>query len=387
MRSLRATLSRRLATTRIPHGSVDTDRQLQSRESTPLVSVVMTTYNHEKYVAEAIESVLNQTHAEIDFVIVNDGSTDRTDAIVRRYTDRRITYICQTHRGESAATNHGVAMAKGRYIAFMDGDDVCHPERLARQRDFLRTNDATVVTSWIDLIDDDSLPYGDRPDLLALCNCPPATSRAAILHRLWDGNYLWLASAMIDASLFHEMGGLFLSSLQLQDHMLWIEIVKHTHIATLSEPLLKYRLRAGAANSSQDPRNWPRTEYETKHVYRRFFERLPEPLFREAFADGLRNKEFTGPIEYAIERAFLYLTHPVLSVREIGVDNLFGLMGDPHVAEVLSEKYDFTLSDFFSLENDPAFLLSNLARTHNDDGLMAGRNFAAVSSTSALSNA
>lgn len=319
------------------------------------VSVVMTAYNQERFVGEAIGSVLDQTFPDFELVVVNDGSTDGTEAIIHGFHDARLTCISQPNSGESAAIAAGIARAKGRYIAFMDGDDVCHPARLERQLAYLRAQCARVVTSWIELIDDAGAPLHDLPGLLRLANSPPCRTRAETIARLWAGNFLWPSSALFERTLLAEAGGVSLTLAQLQDLQLWIELAKRTHIHTIPEPLLSYRVRAGWANASLNPANAPRVAFEVKQVYRRFFDGLPEEMFRAAFARQLRNPALTGEAAYAAERAFLYLTHPNVAVREIGVERLAALMQNRESVRFLESRYGFALADFFTLSNDPAF--------------------------------
>src|SRR5579872_7310553 len=92
----------------------------------PLISVVLITYNHEKYIAEAIQSILDQTFTDFELIIVNDGSTDKTEEIIKSFNDKRINYIYQKNQGPSVTTNVGIMAAKGKYIAIMPGDDVCY---------------------------------------------------------------------------------------------------------------------------------------------------------------------------------------------------------------------------------------------------------------------
>ena len=109
----------------------------------PLVSVVMPVYNTEKYVGEAIESILGQTFSDFEFIIVDDGSRDRSPAIIRDYerSDERIRCLrLERNAGTAAAKNHGIAAATGEFIAGMDSDDVSLPERLGKQLEFLRAN-------------------------------------------------------------------------------------------------------------------------------------------------------------------------------------------------------------------------------------------------------
>lgn len=118
------------------------------------VSVTMITYNHEKYIAESIQSVLDQTFTDFELIIVNDGSTDKTDEIIRTFKDPRISYICQENQGPSVASNNAILTAKGKYIALMSGDDVCNPQRLEKQYFYATTTKYSVLFSWVDFIDD-----------------------------------------------------------------------------------------------------------------------------------------------------------------------------------------------------------------------------------------
>ena len=122
----------------------------------PLISVVLVTYQHEKYIAEAIQSILDQTFEDFELVIVNDGSTDRTDEIIKTFLDSRITYIYQENQGPSIASNNGILTSRGKYTALISGDDVCYPQRLEVQYKYLNDSGKKIAFSWIDVINDDS---------------------------------------------------------------------------------------------------------------------------------------------------------------------------------------------------------------------------------------
>ena len=109
----------------------------------PLVSVVMPVYNGERFLAEAIESILGQTFQDYEFLIIDDGSQDGSAAISQTYAERDSRIRCiqlRTNQGEAGARNAGIAAAAGRYVAMMDCDDVSLPERLQLQFDFLEAN-------------------------------------------------------------------------------------------------------------------------------------------------------------------------------------------------------------------------------------------------------
>src|ERR1700754_2088364 len=93
----------------------------------PKITVLMPAYNAGKYIGEAIESVLEQTFTDFELLIVNDGSTDNTAAIIQSFTDPRIVLIQQPNLGVAAALNNGLKHARAEYIARFDADDICYP--------------------------------------------------------------------------------------------------------------------------------------------------------------------------------------------------------------------------------------------------------------------
>ncbi|SFL33228.1 glycosyltransferase family 2 protein [Proteiniphilum acetatigenes] len=123
------------------------------------VSVVMSAYNVEKYVSEAVESVLKQSFPDFEFIIVDDGSTDNTLSIIRSFKDKRIKVIENRH-DFIGSLNLGMKAATGKYVARMDADDIMHIDRLRIEYTALEENpDITVCTSWISPFGED-IPKG-----------------------------------------------------------------------------------------------------------------------------------------------------------------------------------------------------------------------------------
>ena len=121
----------------------------------PLITVLMPVYNCELYLKEAIDSVINQTFSDFEFLIINDGSTDGSEAIICSYHDKRIRLINQPNGGVSHALNEGLKLAKGKYIARFDADDICYLTRLKEQLDFMESNnDCVMVGSDADYVDE-----------------------------------------------------------------------------------------------------------------------------------------------------------------------------------------------------------------------------------------
>jgi glycosyltransferase involved in cell wall biosynthesis len=126
----------------------------------PLISVVMSVYNGEKYLREAVDSIINQTFTDFEFIIINDGSTDDTRAILESYTDDRIVLLHQENIGLTKSLNKGLVLAKGKYFARQDADDISHPARFEKQVAYLEENpDCLVLGTWMDVIDEKGLKY------------------------------------------------------------------------------------------------------------------------------------------------------------------------------------------------------------------------------------
>ena len=122
----------------------------------PHISVIMPCYNMEKFIASSIQSVCNQTYTDWELLIVDDASTDKTAEIVQRFqeADSRIHFAAKSmHTGIATTRNQAIGMAKGQYLAFLDADDVWHPDKLEKQFDFMKTRNIGFSYSaynWID---------------------------------------------------------------------------------------------------------------------------------------------------------------------------------------------------------------------------------------------
>ena len=129
----------------------------QSKKETrmPKISVLMSAFNAEKYIGETIDSVLGQSFIDFEFIIINDGSTDQTEVIIKKYNDERIRYFYQENSGLSKALNFGLKISEGDYIARIDADDLCYRNRLEIQLEFMENNpDYVVCGSYTDVIDE-----------------------------------------------------------------------------------------------------------------------------------------------------------------------------------------------------------------------------------------
>lgn len=200
----------------------------------PEISVVMPVHNGEKYIKEAVDSILSQTFHDFEFIIIDDGSTDRTAELLSSYNDERIKIIKQKKSGISNALNSAISVARGRYIARMDADDRALPERFEKQILFMDENPEIGISGCsVNIIDEEGVydgaikyPLDDR----------------SIRKNLIKRNCFIHPAVIIRKSVFD--GGLFYDNRFYcsQDYDLWFRIADKYRLANLDEPLLEYRV-------------------------------------------------------------------------------------------------------------------------------------------------
>jgi glycosyltransferase involved in cell wall biosynthesis len=120
---------------------------------TPKISVILPVYNAQSYLRESIDSILNQSFQDFELIMINDGSTDSSLSIMESYTDQRIRIINQTNAGLPVSLNRAIAQAQGQYLARQDADDICLPERLAKQFAYLDTHpQCALLGTWAQIL-------------------------------------------------------------------------------------------------------------------------------------------------------------------------------------------------------------------------------------------
>ena len=200
----------------------------------------MPVYNAQRYLRQAVESILGQTFEDFEFVIIDDGSTDGSTGILRDYASRepRIQLISRPNTGYLQALNEGLAICRGEFVARMDADDIALPERLERQIAFLdRHPECLMVGSALVRIDAD----GD-----VLCEEPLPLEHQEIEARLWRGEgAIGHPAATIRRQPLVALGGYRQDYYGAEDHDLWLRLAEQGRLANLPEPLLMCRIHTG----------------------------------------------------------------------------------------------------------------------------------------------
>jgi len=202
----------------------------------PKVSVVMSVYNGERFLREAIDSILAQTFTDWEFIVVDDGSTDATPAILRSYGDRLCVHT-QSNKGLTRALNIGLSLARGEYIARMDADDIAEPERLEMQVAYLDDHPQVglVGTAYYEI--------DEQGNILRMVTMP--LEDAEIRRALAKFNPFMHASVMFRRSLIEMWGPYTERELfwAFQDYEMWVRLAQHCQVANLPQPLMRRRLQ------------------------------------------------------------------------------------------------------------------------------------------------
>jgi glycosyltransferase involved in cell wall biosynthesis len=248
-----------------------------TRAAVPLVSAVIPAYNAERYIAEAVDSVLGQTYPALECIAVDDGSTDGTTAVVRRFGSG-VRLIEQPNAGPGAARNRGAAAASGEFLAFLDADDAWSPRRVERQMTALeQESDYGAVVCGTQVVDSHGRPLG------VLEQSPDVTVRDMLT---WRATLVSTGSnLLVERACFEAVGGFDEHIYGSEDWLMTFQLVAAGTLSAISDPLVHYRVHQANLSSSAD-----RLETEMLRAYGEVFsdDRMPEDvrrLRRKAYAN------------------------------------------------------------------------------------------------------
>ena len=210
----------------------------------PKISVIMPVYNGEKYLREAIDSILTQTYADFEFLIIDDGSTDASPQIVRSYNDLRIRfYQNERNMGVAATLNRGLDLASGEYIARMDADDISLPQRFVRQIAYFdRHPEYGICGSNIRIFS------GGQDERVAVYSERDAHIRADMMfNSAFAHPSVMLRTTALDGIRYDCVYE------KAEDYELWYRLLSRTKGYNIQEPLLRYRHHAAQVTQTKKP--------------------------------------------------------------------------------------------------------------------------------------
>ena len=220
-------------------------------DSAPLVSVFMKSYNHESFITEAIESVLQQDFEDLELIIVDDASTDASRQIIERYAERdpRIRVIFhERNLGISKVVNDGIDAARGKFVAQIDSDDVWMRQKLRKQLAILESNENVIVWSEGELIGENGHSLGKT--FSETYGRLTSNKSGAIFQELLEGPYIFASSLLYKrqdiGDLRYDEGLLYLN-----DYKFELELARKYKFYFFAEPLAKYRYTAAIRSPVQ----------------------------------------------------------------------------------------------------------------------------------------
>jgi glycosyltransferase involved in cell wall biosynthesis len=212
------------------------------RKNTPAVSVVIPAYNAARFLREAIDTAMAQTFTDYEIIVIDDGSTDATESIARSFGDK-VRYFRQQNRGASAARNEGIRKATGKYIAFLDSDDLWAPEKLAVQVRILDQDEETslVYSDW-------ALTQDNGPGRRSFLEIVPGAS-GRVFDDLIQRGFVLTSTVLVRHSCLDEVGAFDEALPVVEDYDLWLRIAHRWKFALIKDRLVTKRNWEGNLSS------------------------------------------------------------------------------------------------------------------------------------------
>jgi glycosyltransferase involved in cell wall biosynthesis len=297
---------------------------------TPRVSVLVKSYNHRPYVAQAVRSVLEQGFGDFELLVLDDASTDGTADVVRGIADRRIDVrIAEANMGPALALKSLLERARGEYVAILNSDDFALPGRLERQVAYLDANpDAAAVFTTARVVDDQGQPIPSRQDFETPAAWPDHR-RARWLRRFFlNGNCLCAPSSMLRRGMLRDVGPPDPRFTNLHDLELWVRLASRHDIGFIAEPLTAFRVRAGQENLSAPRADTQlRVQFETWNILK-LYARMAPALLSEIFAPELGGRVLADEAEAKRFVAETAAANPLPSYQLFALQTLFDAAED-----------------------------------------------------------
>jgi glycosyltransferase involved in cell wall biosynthesis len=274
----------------------------------PLVSVICVCFNHARFVVEALESVRNQTYPNIEFIIVDDGSSDGSPRVIEQWLKKNINAVflnLKENAGYTKAFNKAFALAKGDFFIDLSGDDVLLPERIQKGIDgFIQKGERYAIQfSDANLIDANGKFIGKHSDKFPHTSVPQGDLYAAVIQRY----FVCSPTMVVRKSVVDGLGG-YDESLVYEDFDLWVRVSRDHHFFYLLEPLVNVRVLPGSLGDTQYTRNSPQLE-STFRVCEKILNLNRTPVEKRAL---------TRRVLYELKQN-IKLFHVVLCARYIGL--------------------------------------------------------------------
>jgi glycosyltransferase involved in cell wall biosynthesis len=331
--------------------------------NSPKVSVCIPLYNHGKYIASTIESILKQTMQDFEIVISDDCSSDDSVKIVKSFQDSRIKLIENIqNQGCSINLDNAISKSCGQYIAIIGSDDIMHQSRLEKQINFLEKNlDFGAVFSYAQTINEKGQEI--KHGLMGM-NKPCNEDRLRKIRKFFDsGNFFWAPTAMIKNDVLKSVGNHNPCLLQTQDLEMWLKIlIKGFDIGVIEEKLTYYRISDGSLSYNKraiDKKLLSRMLFENRKVLEVFLDIKNLDELKKIFPEiDQKYKEFNeNLLSYYLAKEFLDYSDKLnfvnrVSYRGFAIDTLYQILQSKETGQYLKDNFSFGWKEFFALTSE-----------------------------------
>jgi len=277
-----------------------------------LVSVLIPSYNHEKFISETIESVLNQNFRDLELIIIDDYSSDKSPEIIKKYKeidDRIKVFFHNENKGISKTENELINLARGKYIAFLNSDDIWREDKLEKQLKVLEENENLIIWTEGEIIDKNSKPIGKK--FTQKYNSLRKKMSGNIFEELLHDNIIFFASLMFKRE---NLGSLRFNEKfnVINDYQLEVALAKNYDYFFISEPLAMYRLHDYNTIYSEN-----RAPIEKEYI-------LISKLFLEKYSEDIPNR-----IKLHLYKRIINLSISLANEKNIGTNTYNSFKFDP----------------------------------------------------------
>lgn len=345
-------------------------------KKSPKVSIVMPCYNHAEYVAEAIQSVLNQTYNDFEFLIVDNGSDDDSYEIISNFNDPRIKFFRLEKNDIPKAYDIMLSNAVGEYIAMMFSDDIWYAEKLESQMEALTKNkDVLVSVTWADVM-------SDGLNIIESSNIFKKRNRSRlewIRFLLENGNCLSICSAVARQDIFRKYLVKQAGYWQLPDYYAWLLVLQETNIYIVERNLVKIRFHGKEQNqniSYPSVVNTLRTMTERKIIVYQIIDNMRDDDFVHMYKDQLIYPKVKNHLEILCEKLFVFIKYAQMD--KIFQDNVFYFYykyfsyeeAGITMGEVLQSKYNFLQVDFSKISGSSGSVVELFKKNEHEITLL-----------------
>jgi glycosyltransferase involved in cell wall biosynthesis len=336
----------------------------------PKVSVILTSYNHEKFIGESIRSVLNQSFTDFELIIWDDASSDNSWQIINSFSDSRIRSFQNPERYMGGSANRGISIASGDYIAIHHSDDVWESDKLEKQVSYLDGHpDIGAVFSNAHAIDERGLPLATGVSVYFDIFDQKNRSRHEWLnHFFFHGNALCHPSVLIRKVCYEDCGKYPAYGLaQLGDFDMWIRLCLKHEIHVLPEKLVKFRVRDNAANvSGNRPEVRIRDRSEFHHILKHYFRIDTFDELVAIFPETAKYYREDGCVPQFVMAMVAVADNALQWAKLLGIQTLYDLLADETKRRRIETLYHFDYRDMIALAGrHDVFLSETVAQLHN----------------------